>query len=73
MKLERIEILVNKNTGEEFKEEDIVKIKTELMSCVGRITYIDTSFLEIDASNDFHSCVESINFKDIEEIEKFLS
>lgn len=63
--------------GCEFREGEVVHVeytKTEnyvkdSFTCLGRIEYIDTSFLEIDCSEQFHKNIITINFDDIEYIE----
>lgn len=72
MKLESINILeMTKDDGsiEQFREGSIVGIIKSTDTCyIGKITYIDTINLEIDASEKFVSNLKSIRYEDIKSI-----
>lgn len=72
MKLESINILeMTKDDGsiEQFRKGSIVGIIELNDTChIGKITFVDTESLEIDASKEFVSNIESIKHKDIESI-----
>ena len=59
-----------------FKQDDIITVTywttennvTTKITRSGRISWIDTSFIEVDCSNNYKSCVVDICFKDIIDI-----
>lgn len=69
MKIESVnimEVTINERTIQ-FRENDIVEVVYSLdKTCTGRITFIDTTDFEIDASKEYKSDVRNIKYNDIE-------
>ncbi|NFO89175.1 hypothetical protein FDC58_17655 [Clostridium botulinum] len=72
MKIESIDILeITKDDGriEQFRRGSIVGIiDKQDKYYIGKINFVDTESLEIDASKKFESNIKSIKYKDIESI-----
>lgn len=72
MKLESVDILeVTKDDGsiEQFRRGSIVGIIDKQDKCyIGKINFVDTESLEIDASKEFESNIKSIKYNEIESI-----
>lgn len=71
--LRRIDVLLNEETGEEFHENDIIKITTGgtfSREYVGRLHWIETLELTIDTSQFYQSRTNKIKYEDIDKIEK---
>ena len=74
MKIESVDIMeVYDNEGTmQFRKNDIVKVTYVAYSlektCIGRITFIDTSNFEIDASKEYKSAIKNISYDDIKSI-----
>lgn len=71
MKIEPVNIMEVTNNGVvgQYKKNDIVGIVTLDNTChIGRITFIDTESLEIDASKEFKSNIKTIKYKSIESV-----
>ena len=69
MKIESVDIMeVSDTEGTmQFRKNDIVKVAYSLdKTCTGRITFIDTTNFEIDASKEYKSDVRNIKYDDIE-------
>ena len=68
MKIETVDIMeVSDNEGTmQFRKNDIVKVSYSLdKTCTGRITFIDTTNFEIDASKEYKSDIRNIEYDDI--------
>jgi hypothetical protein len=72
MDLKRIDVLKNRDTGEEFHEDDIVTITTKGAygrSYTGRIHWIETLELTLDMSEKHKHKTMEIKYEDIMKIE----
>ena len=68
MKIESVDIMEVSDNEEtmQFRKNDIVKVEYSLnKTCTGRITFIDTTNFEIDASKEYKSAIKNINYDDI--------
>lgn len=68
MNLRRIDVLLNKETNEEFHEGDIVKIKTKGTygsEYIGKLVTICTLEIGIDMSEKYKSSQKVIKHEDI--------
>lgn len=72
MEIESIRVLkVTKDDGsiEHFNEGSIVGIVEKNDTChIGKITFVDTDSVEIDASKEFAYGLKSIKYKNVESI-----
>ena len=71
MKIESVDIMeVSDNEGTmQFRKNDIVKVEySPYKTCTGRITFIDTTNFEIDASKEYKSAIKNISYDDIKSI-----
>lgn len=71
MKIESVDIMeVSDDEGTiQFRKNDIVEILYKISEkCLGRITFIDTNNVEIDASKEYKSDVRNIKYCDIDSI-----
>lgn len=69
----RIDVLLDKETGERFDINDVVKIKKVGiwdMEFIGRLDWIETSELTLDMSKEYKYRKDTIKFEDISSIEK---
>jgi len=73
MRLRRIDVLLNEETGERFDKNDVIKISTKgtySRGIIGRIEWIEILALTIDKSEQYKNKIEKINYEDIAAIEK---
>jgi uncharacterized protein YqfB (UPF0267 family) len=76
MNLERIDVLLNVESKEEFHKGDIVKITTKepyRREYIGRLIVISTLSLDIDISEKFISSQKKIELDRISEIKLVLN
>lgn len=71
MKIESVDIM--EVSGDkitiQFRKNDVVEILYRISKkCLGRITFIDTNNVEIDASKEYKSDIRSIKYEDIDSI-----
>jgi hypothetical protein len=76
MKLRRIDVLLDEETGEKFDIDDIVKIEVygyqlNRIQHIGRIQWINTLELQLDRSKEYQKDEAVLKYDNIASIEKY--